>query len=88
MFCCNSGCGAVVNPANGTVATNATIPGSVATYACNPGFIIYGVNTRTCVVNTGWSGYQPTCVAGDFLFANILDFYNPMSLVFTLVATG
>ncbi|KAH3818161.1 hypothetical protein DPMN_119757 [Dreissena polymorpha] len=57
-------CGAVVNPANGTVATNATIPGSVATYACNPGFIIYGVNTRTCVVNTGWSGYQPTCVAG------------------------
>ncbi|KAH3725835.1 hypothetical protein DPMN_051686 [Dreissena polymorpha] len=61
---CDYSYGALTSPAGGTVSTTATITGGVATYACNPGFILNGVNTRTCVLNSGWSNTAPTCLTG------------------------
>ena len=36
-------------------------PGGVATYTCDPGFILNGEPTRNCSSDGTWSGMAPTC---------------------------
>ena len=36
-------------------------PGGVATYTCDPGFILVGEPTRICSSDGTWSGMAPTC---------------------------
>lgn len=38
-----------------------TIPGFVATYICNSGFVLVGSKTRTCQNNGQWTETAPTC---------------------------
>ncbi|KAH3889329.1 hypothetical protein DPMN_013383 [Dreissena polymorpha] len=52
------------NPTNGAVSIDGTLQGSVATYTCSAGFKLTGVSTRTCILGSGWSDLNPTCVAG------------------------
>ncbi|XP_064397052.1 sushi, von Willebrand factor type A, EGF and pentraxin domain-containing protein 1-like isoform X2 [Halichondria panicea] len=52
--------------ASGTVQYTATTRGSVSTYTCAPGFILEGVESRTCEATGSlclglWSGSPPTC---------------------------
>ena len=35
--------------------------GSVATYHCNPGYILWGNASRLCVQDGAWTGTQPQC---------------------------
>ena len=55
-------CGALNNPANGQVTHPAgTTFGQTATYSCNTGYDLVGVNTRTCQATGVWFGSAPTC---------------------------
>ena len=46
---------------NGVVDWSGLSPGGVATYTCDPGFILVGDPTRICRDNGTWSGEEPTC---------------------------
>lgn len=61
MFCLALSCGHLDSPKDGKVIISGTTPGSVATYSCNPGFILVGLFKRTCQINGKWSGNAPTC---------------------------
>ena len=55
-------CGTLSNPDNGQVThTAGTTFGQTATYSCNTGYNLVGVNTRTCQATGVWSGSSPTC---------------------------
>ena len=54
-------CGDLDDPANGQVVLNGTLFGSIATYTCDPGFILVGDVERMCQANGEWSGTEPTC---------------------------
>ncbi|KAL8570681.1 hypothetical protein ACOMHN_039116 [Nucella lapillus] len=47
---------------NGSVQGNDFQFGSSVTYACDPGFILQGQATRTCMAFRAWSGAEPVCV--------------------------
>ena len=46
---------------NGMVSWTGLSPGDIATYTCDPGFILVGVSTRNCGSDGTWSGEEPTC---------------------------
>ena len=46
---------------NGMVEVSDLFPGGVATYTCDPGFILVGDPTRICRDDGTWSGEEPTC---------------------------
>ena len=54
-------CGTLANPANGQVGHTGITFEQTATYICNTGYILVGVNTRTCLATRVWSGSAPTC---------------------------
>ncbi len=55
-------CGALSGPSNGMVdVSNSGLYPSVATYACNGGYDLFGSSTRTCQTDGSWSGTAPTC---------------------------
>ncbi len=54
-------CGVLSNPANGMVDVSTTTFGSIANYTCNPGYVITGVNNRSCGSDKEWSDIPPNC---------------------------
>ena len=58
-------CSDLNNPEFGVVSVTGLIPGSVATYMCNPGYNLVGNMTRDCVqLNSStvdWSDEAPVC---------------------------
>ena len=59
-------CGSLSPPANGVVVVGTTTLGSVATYTCNPSFVLLGgTQSIECQENGNWSGETPTC-EGDY----------------------
>ena len=46
---------------NGMVEWSGLSPEDVATYTCDPGFILVGEPTRVCRDDETWSGEEPTC---------------------------
>ena len=55
-------CGTLADPANGRARhTAGTTFGQTATYSCNTGYNLVGVNTRACEATGVWSGSTPTC---------------------------
>ena len=54
-------CGGLSNPSNGQVSITNDTPGGTATYTCNSGYTLVGLETRTCQNNGEWSGSAPTC---------------------------
>ena len=54
-------CGTLVDPNNGQVNFADTTFGADATYTCDEGFSLEGVETRTCQANGNWSDSDPNC---------------------------
>ena len=54
-------CANLSNPLNGTVVVSGTTVGDNATYSCDNGFLLQGVNRRVCTSGGEWSGSAPTC---------------------------
>ena len=54
-------CGPLSDPEYGSVEITGTLPGSIATYACNKGFELIGSDTRECQPSGEWSGEAPIC---------------------------
>ena len=53
-------CGSLSDPEFGEVTFSSTTEGSVATYSCFTGYVLKGVESRTCTAD-GWSGSEPSC---------------------------
>ena len=54
-------CPILTDPANGMVTWTGLTPGSTATYTCDEGFELNGVQNRTCQSDGAWSDVPPTC---------------------------
>ena len=55
-------CGQPDIPSNGHVDTSAgTSSGDVARYSCNQGYMLIGLEERTCQADGVWNGSVPTC---------------------------
>ncbi len=55
-------CSSLDAPQYGSVATSAGYNvGSIATYSCNPDFVLSDSTTRECLPNGEWSGFAPIC---------------------------
>lgn len=54
-------CGSLSDPEDGTVEINGTVFGSQASYSCDIGYNLVGVNTRTCLDSQQWSDSAPHC---------------------------
>ncbi|XP_064385046.1 sushi, von Willebrand factor type A, EGF and pentraxin domain-containing protein 1-like isoform X2 [Halichondria panicea] len=67
-------CPVLPNPTNGDVSISTRSSEGIATYACNAGYALSGLQRRICASNGVWSGSQPTCTTGFMLrgetFAN------------------
>ncbi len=54
-------CGDLVSPGNGTVVYSGSTFMSIATYICNLGYELRGVNERNCEADGTWRFYSPSC---------------------------
>ena len=54
-------CPDLTAPDNGEVVVNGTSPGDTATYSCNTGLELEGVDTVTCEDDGVWSAGPPVC---------------------------
>lgn len=48
-------------PSDGSITISTTTPGSTVSYACDLGYILDGPDTRTCLDNGTWTGFDPLC---------------------------
>ncbi len=81
-LCTVAQCPGLDPPANGNIETTGMDFWDTATYSCDRGFNLVGVNTRTCQANGGWSGTPPFCTGkycllltsskSDLYIANVL----------------
>ena len=56
-------CSNLTNPSNGQVDTsNGTLIGDTATYSCNAGYTLIGVEERYCKFDGSWSDSAPQCL--------------------------
>lgn len=54
-------CPQLTDPSNGQVSVTGLEPFSTATYVCDPGFVLFGDEIRTCSEEGVWSKDEPTC---------------------------
>lgn len=59
-FCVLGSCPELTSPENGNVDYQ-TVEGSYASYTCNDGYKLSGLNYRQCISGT-WTNSEPTCV--------------------------
>ena len=55
-------CPTPTDPANGMVVAEGNCEGDTATYTCNEGYKLDGVETRTCGPDGQWSSDPPVCL--------------------------
>ncbi|KAG7158260.1 Sushi, von Willebrand factor type A, EGF and pentraxin domain-containing protein 1-like 3 [Homarus americanus] len=58
-------CGVPEEPSSGTVESSYTDLGAEALYHCDPGYQLYGNDTRVCTAQATWSGNLPQCHRKD-----------------------
>lgn len=59
-------CPIPMSPANGSLLTVGTPPGSCSLYTCNEGYSLVGMETSVCYENRTWSNKQPVCGKPNF----------------------
>jgi len=55
------GCPHPASPPNARVEVGGLTPGAVTTYACDPGYRLFGGDTTVCGADGKWSGKLPIC---------------------------
>ena len=79
-------CPDLTAPANGQVVVNGMTPGDTATYSCDMGFELDGVETVTCGDNGAWSARPPVCRREfRFLFFTTDGIYYEMLLLLLII---
>ena len=53
-------CDPLDKPEHGDVEATGTV-GGIATYSCDDGYVLIGMDERVCEANFEWSGLAPTC---------------------------
>ena len=66
-------CPSLTDPSNGMVSCslgddNVLSYEDTCSYTCVTGYELTGSNTRTCHSNVTWSGSNPTCERGKFVY--------------------
>ena len=69
-----SQCPDLQNPNNGRVIISGTTIGSVASYICDDGYVIDGLNTRICQDQQTWSGSEPQCRSKQSMTLSFVQF--------------
>ena len=54
-------CDRLRDPANGEVTLSGVTVGSIATYTCDYGYELVGLEFRACQNDGEWSGEAPSC---------------------------
>ena len=54
-------CPLLDSPSDGSITVSTTTPGSTVSYTCELGYILDGLDTRTCLDNGTWTGFDPLC---------------------------
>ena len=55
-----------MDPSNGTAIVTTTTYNSVVSYTCDPGYDLFGVETRTCDESGVWTDGEPSCHGNMF----------------------
>ena len=65
-------CGSLGNIPDGYVEVDGTEFGSIASYACDSGFVLRGKGVRQCLESGAWSGDEPVCEGQRAALAKIV----------------
>lgn len=76
-------CGTLSSPANGDVDFGQTTLRSVATYSCNAGYDLVGVESVTCQTNGMWSAGIPECTRKQVNHVNFEFMMHPHKCVYS-----
>lgn len=80
-----SECPILNNPPNGIVSIDGgSTVGKNATYKCNYGYKLEGVESRTCQTNKTWAGEEPVCAEIGKYFTH-LCLYDSSVLIFWMI---
>ncbi|XP_048371182.1 fibulin-7-like [Sphaerodactylus townsendi] len=66
----NDSCTLLPVPPNGRRLGRKTLVGHDVHFLCDPGFLLVGSETRTCLDNGTWSGHQPFCKSINYCASN------------------
>ena len=83
-------CGPLSDPRSGDVDFSSTTFNSKATYSCDKGYVLVGIELRVCQANGDWSGESPTCKSKYLRkkrFHSMLWEYVQVDLCFSFVLT-
>ena len=77
-------CGYISAPTNGgvTYSNGATTLNEIATFTCDPGYILTGDRRRMCRKNYVWSHSSPTCVIKS---ENLIIHHENMPMQYTAI---
>ena len=72
LFSAGVSCGQPGIPINGRVNTSVgTSFGDVASYSCDVGYLLIGLNETTCQADGQWNGSVPTCESELLQFSTV-----------------
>lgn len=78
-------CPVLIAPINGDVDVPSREVDSTATYSCDDGFILSGLQTRACQSNGRWFGIPPICTPGKKkYYCALLHIIEPYVLILWL----
>ncbi len=60
---------------NGAVSKSSNSVGSVASYSCEPGFIISGPRERVCQLSAAWTNPSPSCECEEITYTSPLNLF-------------
>ena len=60
-------CPSLTAPNNGMINCTGNMSGDPCTFSCDQGYELSGNETRTCQINTTWSGDDVTCTPGTYV---------------------
>ena len=78
-------CPDLTKPTNGIVTMTGNSVGDTATYSCETGYVVVGVETLACEDDGAWSDPPPVCVSVVGMTNNKLGFKANKNLCGVLV---
>ena len=79
-------CGDLEDPVNGQVSLDETVFESIATYMCDPGFVLIGNIERICQADGTWSGTEPACEGQSrkMQYSEYIMIYSWLAIIYFL----
>ena len=78
-------CNELPVPSNGERTYSGRNYNSRATFSCNTGYRLRGSSSRTCQSSGQWSGTQPSCAIGEYVYTLLCIHSNEYIAIATTV---